>query len=132
MDEKKPVEDSQEAQDGLSTEDSKMVDGGCFPPVYPPGIPRPAMTIDFVYQLGESVIVKYAGMEGVVVAAAVAFIESSVIYLVEVGGVREKWYPERMLDAAMQFHEPERPGPGHIPGQPGIFEETAEKPSPKD
>lgn len=79
--------------------------GPGFPPtIYPPPPTRPAMNVEFGYALGEPVTVPALGLEGVIVAAAVAFQQSSIIYLVETGQSPEKWYPERMVQPAHQYH----------------------------
>jgi hypothetical protein len=78
-----------------------------LPNVYPPHPVKPAMTVDFEFYMGEKVIISHSGLQGAIVAAAVAFNQSSIIYLVDIGRSTEKWCPERMLKRILQPYEQE-------------------------
>jgi len=82
------------------------VEDQMLPPIYPPGLIKPAMTINFRFGIGEPVVIDHSGQTGAVVAAAVAFSELSIIYLVDVAGDRaEKWYPQNMLRKTLRAYE---------------------------
>lgn len=91
--------------DSVNVQDKE--DGMTLPGVYPrkPRFTRrlpTAMTINFKFFIGDAVIVSYSGLQGFIIAAAVAFNESSVIYLVDVGREEGKWYPGTMLKRTLQ------------------------------
>jgi len=82
------------------------VEDQMLPPICPPGLIKPAMTINFRFGMGEPVVIDHSGQTGAVIAAAVAFNELSIIYLVDVaGGKAEKWYPQNMLRKTLRAYE---------------------------
>jgi hypothetical protein len=83
----------------------EVPDNSGIPNIYPPIPTKPEMTVDFNYRLGETVIVSHLEQKGVVVAAAVAFNQTSIIYLVDTDP-ESKWYPEFMLQKSYRVYEP--------------------------
>lgn len=85
-----------------------------MPNIYPPPPIPSAMRIDFKHCLGEYVQIQSLNLVGNVTAAAVAFTEATVIYLVETGAGAERWYPEKMVLPAPLY----RGDPGFPPDPP--------------
>lgn len=73
-----------------------------WPDLYPPKTKMaPAMSVNFKFALNEYVMVPQLNLQGVIVAAAVAFDEAVNLYLIETrGGSLQRWFCETMISPA--------------------------------
>lgn len=104
-------EEQGKVEDTFCGNDSEAEAAMILPPVFPPDPSKQTnMVIEFNYRLKEFVKIKNTNLSGVIIAAGVAFEVNAIIYLVETGGTREKWYPETML-SPMHMYDIKSPGP---------------------